>query len=87
MANLDNAFEIPLLEQPEKVIHDQSLKFTWDEMIRCIAKQNNLNPNPNLYTDLHNGPVNGHIYVWYSGSQTPSEIYSHPVNRNVHRCQ
>jgi hypothetical protein len=40
----------------------EEFNFTWDEMIKCIAKQNNLIPDSNLYYDFLNCPINGHAY-------------------------
>lgn len=86
MASLDDAFKTTSSEftQATLITDDElGLVFTWQDMVTCIAKQNNLNSNPELYVDLHNGPINGHLYLWYKPT---NELYSHPVNRNVHRC-
>jgi hypothetical protein len=61
----------------------EEFNFTWDEMIQCIAKQNNLIPDSNLYYDFLNCPINGHAYFVY---QPTGQVYTHPVNKNVHNC-
>jgi hypothetical protein len=89
MASLSDAFNITVsnpctLEECYMAANKStSLKFTWDEMIKCIAKQNNLTPDSKLYVNLHNGPINGHEYLVY---EPTGQVYTHPVNKNVHNC-
>ncbi len=87
MASLNEAFDIPIIHSShvQRVRDEEDITptFTWDEMITCIIKQNKLKPDPNLFYDFLNCPINGHAYFVYEPN---GQVYTHPVNKNVHKC-